>query len=102
MDQLLQTHNWASFARCYNGPNYAANNYDGLLNHFYQQHSTGKLPDLNVRAVQILLTYKGFPVGGVDGISGDRTINAVKSYQSSNGIPATGLIDDQLIKNLTS
>src|SRR5207245_8866810 len=30
---LLKSHNWAEFARRYNGPNYAANNYDGLLEH---------------------------------------------------------------------
>ena len=31
LDHALGDHDWAGFARSYNGPNYAANNYDGLL-----------------------------------------------------------------------
>ncbi|PTR14393.1 putative peptidoglycan binding protein [Nitrosospira sp. Nsp2] len=102
LDQLLQAHNWSGFAQRYNGPDYAANNYGGLLNHFYQQYSNGKLPDLSVRAAQILLTYKGFSPGGIDGILGPNTINAVKSFQSSEGIQVTGVIDDNLMRFLSS
>ncbi|PTR14383.1 putative peptidoglycan binding protein [Nitrosospira sp. Nsp2] len=102
LDQLLRTHDWSGFAERYNGPDYAAHNYDGLLNHFYQQYSSGKLPDLSVRAAQILLTYKGFSPGGINGLLGAGTVSAVKSYQLSAGIQVTGLIDDQLLESLAS
>jgi hypothetical protein len=42
----LQTHDWTSFARGYNGPHYAINRYD-----------------LNVRAAQLYLAYLGFHPG---------------------------------------
>jgi hypothetical protein len=102
LSPFLQTHHWSEFALRYNGPNYADNNYDGLLKKFYQQYSSGKLPDLSVRAVQILLTYKGFSPGEIDGVLGPKTTSAVKSYQSSEGIQVTGLIDDKLMESLAS
>jgi hypothetical protein len=49
LKHFLRTPDWAGFGRSYNGPDYAAHNYDGLLNHFYQRFSTGQLPDLNIR-----------------------------------------------------
>ena len=101
-DQLLRTHDWAGFAQHYNGPDYTADNYEGLLNHFYQQYAAGKLPDLSIRAAQILLSYKGFSPGEIDGLAGTRTMNAVKLYQSSERIQVTGLIDKKLIESLSS
>src|SRR5262249_46713629 len=34
----LRTHNWAAFARGYNGPAYADNHYDTKMAHAYQQY----------------------------------------------------------------
>ncbi|MDI9239905.1 N-acetylmuramidase family protein [Lysobacter sp. LF1] len=34
----LRRHDWASFARAYNGPGYAANQYDRKLAHSYARH----------------------------------------------------------------
>jgi N-acetylmuramidase len=39
LDKPLQTHDWAGFARRYNGPNYAANGYDKRLSAAYQRIS---------------------------------------------------------------
>lgn len=35
MHKALQMHNWPTFARCYNGPNYAVNKYDVKLGNAY-------------------------------------------------------------------
>ncbi|HUC66178.1 MAG TPA: N-acetylmuramidase family protein, partial [Stellaceae bacterium] len=48
MAELLQRQDWSGFARRYNGPNYAAHNYDGLLQQFHARYSAGPLPDLRV------------------------------------------------------
>jgi N-acetylmuramidase/Putative peptidoglycan binding domain len=96
MDESLREHNWTSFARRYNGPNFAANNYDGLLDHFYEIYSAGVSPSVEIRAVQIALTYKGFPVGRADGVMGDRTANAVKAFQVASRLPAAGQVDAAL------
>jgi N-acetylmuramidase len=80
--ETLKDHDWKGFARRYNRPDYAAHNYDGLLEHFYQRYAAGPTPDLRIRAAQIYLIYKGFKPGAVDGVlgrsgSGDRGISAL-------------------------
>jgi N-acetylmuramidase/Putative peptidoglycan binding domain len=102
LDQFLRAGDWSNFARLYNGPDYAAHNYDGLLDHFYRSFSSGQLPNLNVRAAQILLMYRGLSPGAIDGIMGRETVAAITSYQSSLGMTATGFIDDILITSLTT
>jgi hypothetical protein len=96
----LQAHDWASFARGYNGPNYAINRYDLRLNAEYQKYSTGILPDLNVRAAQLYLTYLGFHPGGIDGIAGQHTLSALAEFQANNHMQSTSLIDDACVTNL--
>ena len=98
----LSQHDWTAVARGYNGPDYAKNNYDGLLRHFYGQYSTGPTPDLAVRAAQAYLTYRGFAPGGVDGIAGSHTTAAVRAFQASAGLPQTGVIDDSLLALLSA
>ena len=102
MSSHLQTHDWAGFARLYNGPNYASNNYDGLLQHFCARYTSGSPPDLTVRAAQIYLTYRGFNVGAIDGLAGANTVAAVKPFQASIGAQATGTIDAGLLQKLSS
>jgi hypothetical protein len=100
MAETLRSHQWSSFARRYNGPNYAANNYDGTLGHFFEIYSTGGLPSVEIRAVQVALTYEGYPVGRVDGIVGSQTSGAIKQFQAANGLAQSGEIDDALIEKL--
>src|ERR1035441_3265702 len=52
LDGALQIHDWTSLARGYNGPNFAANQYDAKLRGEFQKFSTGALPDINTRAAQ--------------------------------------------------
>jgi hypothetical protein len=102
MDGSLRNHDWARFARGYNGPDFAANNYDGLLGQFFGRYSTGPVPDLAVRAAQIYLTYKGFAPNGVDGIAGRSTAAAVKAFQTSAQLAVTGVIDAALLSALSA
>ncbi len=98
----LRGHDWATVAKGYNGPDYAENNYDGLLAHFYGLYPTGPTPDLRVRAAQAYLTYQGFAPGGVDGVAGPHTAAAVKAFQASAGVAQTGVIDDALLALLSA
>ncbi len=96
----LQAHDWASFARGYNGPNYAINRYDIRLNSEYKKYSTGALPDLSVRAAQLYLTYLGFDPGGIDGVAGEHTLAALAEFQNKNGIPPTTTLDINCVAQL--
>lgn len=100
MAESLRAHQWSAFARRYNGPSYAANNYDGLLGHFYEIYSTGKLPSVEIRAVQVALMYRGYAVGRFDGIVGAQTASAIKKFQAASGLPETGEIDAALTSKL--
>ncbi|MEP2030648.1 MAG: lytic murein transglycosylase [Paracoccaceae bacterium] len=42
------------------------------------------------RRLQERLTAKGFDTGGTDGVIGPKTENAIRAYQTSVGLPATG------------
>jgi hypothetical protein len=44
LNTALASHDWAGFARHYNGPDYAANNYDGLLGSFTRALYPGAAP----------------------------------------------------------
>ena len=96
----LQARDWASFARGYNGPNYASNHYDTQLSAAFQKFSSGALPDLNIRAAQLYLTLRGFSPDGIDGMVGQHTLNAVIAFQASAGLPQTGNLDDATMNAL--
>jgi hypothetical protein len=96
----LQAHDWSTFARGYNGPNYAINRYDIQLNAEYQKYSSGVLPDLNVRAAQLYLTYLNFHPGTVDGIAGQHTLSALAQFQSQAGLQITNTIDADAVAQL--
>jgi hypothetical protein len=100
MDDSLRSHDWASFAEKYNGPNYAENNYDRQLAQSYEVYSSGPLPNLEIRAVQIVLGYKGFDPGPPDGVVGKQTRAAISQYQSARELPVSGEIDAGLLASL--
>jgi hypothetical protein len=100
MAESLKDHDWNAFARAYNGPDYAAHNYDALLEHFFQRYSAGNMPDLQIRTAQICLIYKGFKPGAVDGVKGPDIEAAVREFQRSLQQEPTGTIDDTLITKL--
>jgi hypothetical protein len=100
MGEVLRNHDWGGFARRYNGPNFAAHNYDGLLEHFFHRYAAGNMPDLDVRTVQIYLFYKGFKPGTVDGVMGPSTEAAIRQFQESVGLEQSGTIDNRFMTQL--
>ena len=98
----LQAHDWASFARGYNGANYVINRYDVRLNSEFQKYNAGALPDLNVRAAQLYLTYLGFHPGPIDGVAGTRTLSALTDFQTQHGLAQTSTIDADAVAQLST
>jgi hypothetical protein len=94
LDRVLRNHDWAGFARGYNGPNYVKYSYDTKLLQNYQKYSVGSLPDLTIRAAQLMLKFLHYNTGSVDGWNGPRTESAVKAFQAARGLPETGEVDD--------
>jgi len=54
----------------------------------------------NVQAVQEALKQKGFDPGSVDGVMGPKTKAALRSFQQSNSLQATGRLDAQTTQRL--
>lgn len=102
LTSYLQAHDWTSFARGYNGPNYVINRYDVCLNGQFQKYSNGVLPDLSVRALQLYLTYLGFHPGQIDGIAGEETLAAYSEFARRHRLPDTGIIDANSVTNLVA
>jgi peptidoglycan hydrolase-like protein with peptidoglycan-binding domain len=57
---------------------------------FLQQGDEGP----SVSALQLALAVLGFDVGTIDGVFGDATATAVKQFQKSQGVAATGGVDE--------
>ena len=55
-----------------------------------------------VAGVQAFLSSRGFDPGTVDGAYGNRTADALKSYQASVGIGQTGTINDETLNKIKS
>jgi hypothetical protein len=101
LDEKLRTHDWAGFAHGYNGANYEQDSYDKKLAAAFASYSV-LLPDLNVRAAQLLLTFKGFAPGGVDGVVGPRTRSALAEFQKDTGLPITSAPDLATLTKLSA
>ena len=96
----LRAQDWTTFARGYNGPEYAKNQYDVRLRGEFLKFSHGAQPDLRARTVQLYLRYRGFNPGPVDGLPGRLTSCAISQFQQKQGLPVTGEIDDALVAAL--
>jgi peptidoglycan hydrolase-like protein with peptidoglycan-binding domain len=93
LHRTLQSRDWAAFARGYNGPGYASNRYDQKLVEAYARFSRDGLPDLTIRAMQLLLSHAGEDPGGIDGIQGDRTAAAMESFKAKHAVTANSPSD---------
>jgi hypothetical protein len=102
LDRALATHDWTSFARGYNGPAFATNHYDVRLRGEFQKIETGVLPNLDIRAAQLFLTFRGFHPGPIDGFVGPLTRAAIIDFQQKNGLNQTGFVDDDLLARLVA
>jgi peptidoglycan hydrolase-like protein with peptidoglycan-binding domain len=61
---------------------------------------THQLNHQQVKEMQKLLNERGFEAGPVDGIIGPKTTKAVREYQESRGLVATGNPDEETLKEL--
>src|SRR5262245_17949714 len=53
-----------------------------------------------VRQVQTALKGRGFDPGSVDGVMGPKTMMAIRNFQSSQGMTASGMIDEPTLTAL--
>jgi hypothetical protein len=99
LDDELVRHDWAAFARGYNGPAYRENRYDTKLAAAYAFHSKGAPRTDSVRptlrlgdkgpAVQELQNLLGITA---DGDFGPGTKAAVLAFQKGKGLGADGIV----------
>ncbi|MDS9469111.1 lytic murein transglycosylase [Paracoccus sp. MBLB3053] len=94
---FLITRNFHAILRYNNADSYALavslladriKGYPGLANPWPADHPGLRLEQR--KEMQRLLTARGFDTQGVDGNVGSNTIAAIRSYQSSRGLPVTG------------
>ena len=113
----LRSHDWAAFARGYNGPAYRQNAYDTKLAAAYAQHAAGaeasalpsspEIPGLLRRGsrgeavldLQTLLSALGYPVAR-DGIFGPETERAVRRFQEFEGLSVDGIAGPDTLRAL--
>jgi len=106
---------WVFFARRYNGSGYAKNNYHLKLAKAFLKHAAGEQmvlaldPTLTigskgerVRNLQADLVALGFDPGPVDGRFGRHTEGAVKLFQPTAGLSATGQADPGTVEALAA
>lgn len=105
LDDELRRHDWAGFARGYNGSAFRKNKYDKKLSKAYLKHATldagAPVTQKNwlkmgakgasVRALQARLAKLGFPVD-IDGDFGLNTKSFVIDFQYSEGLTADGIV----------
>lgn len=50
--------------------------------------------------IQAILNNNGYDAGSVDGVMGEKTRQAIKAFQSDNGMAATGEVNEELVRKL--
>jgi peptidoglycan hydrolase-like protein with peptidoglycan-binding domain len=98
----LQNQDWPAYAHGYNGPNYAAQQYDTKLANAYATFSGGQAPDQTVRAAQVLLRYLGYAISVVDGVLGPNTLTQLHTFQSAQGIALTEGMDAGVLDSIAA
>lgn len=104
LDRHLRDRNWEAFARGYNGPGHAQNNYVGKISSAYERWSQrligggGNTTQVAAISAPFILTreqtIKAQTILGVtpDGIIGPMTRAATRKYQAAQGMRVTGII----------
>jgi hypothetical protein len=100
LDVPLRQRDWAAFAAGYNGPAYEKNQYGVRLQIAYSEFSVGRLPDLQARATQMLLTYLGYQPGPIDGFPGKNTMDALRVFFAHEQLDVKETIDDAVLNEL--
>lgn len=126
LDAALRAHDWAAFARGYNGPDYKWHGYDSKLAAAYRKHAeatattsdvtaedehtqpAGATPSAVLRSgmrgtqilqLQTMLAAHGFPVV-TDGVFGNRTRTAVRRFQARQGLAVDGIVGERTLTAL--
>lgn len=97
LDGHLRAHDWARFARGYNGASFRVNDYDGKLARAYRRHAGEpswiviSLGDSGpaVKRLQEALSRAGFECGD-DGHFGPETEAALRAFQQESGLAVDG------------
>lgn len=63
-------------------------------------HGATNTSDGTIRAAQQALNDRGYNAGPVDGLMGPKTEGAIRKFQSSTGLPATGRLDSATVAAL--
>lgn len=100
LDAPLRRHDWAAFARGYNGPGYAQNQYDRKLADAHRRwvaRGEGAMTvrstlRLGARGEAVRELQQKLGIEPADGSFGPRTDDAVKEYQRAQGLPADGVV----------
>lgn len=98
----LSAHDWAGFARRYNGPGYRQNAYDTkLAAEFARARRRGDDPERgDIAAVQAALNVAVAAGLAVDGWMGPRTEAAIRTYQEREGLELDGAVTPALLAAL--
>lgn len=105
----IRRHDWAAFARAYNGPRYKVHRYDTRIAAAHAKHRRGDAPAAGrgmtprgddmlrrgdrgeaVKELQRSLTAAGYPVAQ-DGAFGPATAGAVERFQTESGLGVDGI-----------
>ena len=92
LDAAIRRHDWAAFAKVYNGAAFKKNEYDTRLAAAHAK-AAALLPNLRFRAAQAALLYLGMDPGPVDGLPGRYTRSALVKFQETRHLPVTGGLD---------
>ena len=88
----LQAKDWRTFARAYNGPGFAASQYDVKLSAAYQKFASGPPMDWALRAAQYELKRLGLYQGAIDGTGGLQIKSAIQAFQKQHNIAPDGIV----------
>lgn len=103
LQTALQQQDWVTYAEKYNGTNYAKNQYDTRLAQAYALYQDAtRIPDITVRAGQLLLLLLGFNPSGIDGSIGPNTLTALHNFQNQQQLPLTTGIDANVVASLSA
>lgn len=72
----------------------------GLLNKPGVTDAGSVTPSGALRQAQLILQQQGTYAGGIDGVPGPATTDALRLYQQAHGLPTTGALDDATRRSL--
>jgi peptidoglycan hydrolase-like protein with peptidoglycan-binding domain len=98
----LKAGDWVGVAESYNGANQAEHGYALKLQAAFEKFSAGAERDLTVRTAQAALQYLGFgkSMGDVDGVLGDNTRRAIRSWRIHAGLSDSDRLDGSAFDKL--